>query len=85
MRIITTFAFQIIMFAVGVGVAGYFCLYGGIIDIVEAINVMQDGNPLPAAEVAWGILRILLTPICAWFIIFLCGLGTIFFLASEDI
>ena len=47
----------------------YLCLYGGIVQFIKGINV----NPIHAGNIAFGIVRVLLTLPCLWLEIILGG------------
>lgn len=58
--------------ALGLAFVGvYFCLYSGIIGIINGFQA----SPISAGGLAWGIIRVLLTFPCSWGVALLGGFG----------
>jgi len=55
--------FVMIFLILGVVFVGaYFCLYGGIVQFINGITT----SPVSSGDIAWGIVRVLLTVPCIW-------------------
>jgi hypothetical protein len=48
----------IIGIILGLFVGGYLCLFGGIVQIVNQIQIGIDGGVISATQIAWGVVRI---------------------------
>ena len=59
----------VIIFMLGIAFVGvYFCLYGGIVQLIHGLQA-----PLSASNIAFGVVRILLTLPCLWLEIIIGG------------
>ncbi|BDU72333.1 hypothetical protein [Mesoterricola silvestris] len=57
----------------------YVCLIGGIVQIIEAVKQ----TPVPTLDVAWGIVRVLLSSLVGWGSFALCFVTGGAFLADS--
>lgn len=45
--------------ALGLYVGVYLCLVGGVMGLVEAVNIMTDGGAADGALIAWSVVKVL--------------------------
>lgn len=65
----------------GFVVGGYYCVYGGVLQIIKGAT----SNPIIASDVAFGVLRFMATGIVIWLVIIICAvIGQLFMIAGED-
>ena len=70
----TLFIMGSILLALALVVFGvWFCLYGGIVSIITALQQ----NPVNAANIAWGAIRIILIIPCTWSVALLFMFGIV--------
>ena len=59
----------------GLFVAGYLCLFSGIVQIIHGVSA----TPVVAPDIALGIVRIVFAPVCGWLTFGICLMVAKFF------